>query len=746
MLSSGHVSVPRQGRREARLQASMGLQLRDIQVLFLVLMVVAAPFLRCAAAAGGVVPRTRMATPVAGNNYSVLLMNCFPGVVLSASNVRYACEVNSTKTLIGLNLSASYYTPIGLIRGWPATLDAEPNIITFLPDREVPSGRWELVFTSFSDVNKSYSPMTTTRSMDYMMISDAKANFAASNPYYGMGVSWAPNLPTGITASGHMLVRSFGDCQYTTTTCANTDGCHSMLPPAKLPPPGEYWLCVTSKDWRSQYLPWGVNPLEVKMLMATPLYLTAGKDRNVMLQDAESVVSKLNRVFLVRCPGNDCPRVTTGSGEEVVHFDACANPSVLSRVNLSNLHVLSAQAGVYAVCVDDGDGEYTAPAALPVTVLQEPFAFKVTADKDKNTAKIDVSGGDFEWRREPYTVCAVPQGEACGSVSSGSRMCEKSESPNSLSVSMDLTSRGMRVKDAKFCFIAADVTIGGRAYTFTQDLPGYSAVLTRGLSGGVIAGIVIGCIALLIVGVAVFYFCYWRRRPNVSKNGDYPSTSVPRHVAKKRSRPVEKSRVAAREDNDGGPASIGDYPSLYSLGQVDNPMAHGQAEESTSVPNVESTALPWDEDNSDNLSSESFEEEEGESEYTSESYTWPYPFPPDNMPKVFFSDVILPDNPFYDPAFSDTLELERYEVARGVRLTPAEIGRQLCYVRKPGIGGDGAPRVRRLPRYRPERDSSEQVRGPTDVNGAAAPLLNGNQTGVARGAASPERDPPAGHL
>ncbi|KEG05651.1 hypothetical protein DQ04_19651010, partial [Trypanosoma grayi] len=122
---------------------------------------------------------------------------------------------------------------------------------------------------------------------------------------------------------------------------------------------------------------WGLFPLEVKVLLATPLYLTAGKDRNVVLQDAESVVSVLGRVFLVRCPGNDCPRVNAGSKEKVVHRDACANTSVSSRVYLSDLRVLSAEAGVYAVCVDgDGDGEHIAPAALPVTVLEKPFAFK----------------------------------------------------------------------------------------------------------------------------------------------------------------------------------------------------------------------------------------------------------------------------------------------------------------------------------------------------------------------------------
>ncbi|KEG05117.1 hypothetical protein DQ04_27501000, partial [Trypanosoma grayi] len=111
-----------------------------------VLMVVAEPFLRCAAAAGGVVPRTRMATPAADDDPLVPLTNCFPGVILSPSNIPYTCEVKNDQTLIGLNLSASYYTSV-LTPGWPATLDAGTDTITFMPDRGAPSGRWELVFT-----------------------------------------------------------------------------------------------------------------------------------------------------------------------------------------------------------------------------------------------------------------------------------------------------------------------------------------------------------------------------------------------------------------------------------------------------------------------------------------------------------------------------------------------------------------------------------------------------------------------
>ncbi|KEG10455.1 hypothetical protein DQ04_03691000, partial [Trypanosoma grayi] len=385
----------------------------------------------------------------ADDDPSVTLTNCFPSVVLNPSNIPYTCEVDDAQTLIDLNLTASYYTSV-IIRGWPATLDAKANTITFMPNSGAPSGRWDLAITTFSDDGNSDTPLTTNKSMDFMMLSDSNADFTTLYPYYGMGVSFAPNLPSGTTASDYMLVRSFNDCQYTTTTCTDSVGCYRMLPPAHLPPPGEYRLCVTSNDWQSQYLPWDLNPLEVKLLFATPLYLTAGKDRNVVLQGAESVVSQLNRVFLVRCPGNDCPRVTTGSGEDVVHRDACANTSVSSRVYLSDLRVLSAAPGVYAVCVNvGGDGEYTAPAALPVTVLEKPFAFRITADTDRNTAKIGVSGGDLEWRREPYTVCAVSRNAKCDSVSAGPRVCEKSETPQSSSVFLDLASRGMPVQDVK---------------------------------------------------------------------------------------------------------------------------------------------------------------------------------------------------------------------------------------------------------------------------------------------------------
>ncbi|KEG05332.1 hypothetical protein DQ04_23411000, partial [Trypanosoma grayi] len=285
--------------------------------------------------------------------------NCFPSVILSPSNIPYTCEVNDAQTLIGLNLSASYYNPAGLNPGWPATLDAGTNTIAFKPDRGATSGRWELAITRISVGGNSYVPLSTNKSMEFMMITATRADFDVLYPYYGMGVSFAPNLPTGTTASDYMLVRSFNDCRYTPANCTDSVGCYRMLPPAHLPPPGEYRLCVTSNDWHDQYLPWGVNALEVKLLMATPLYLTSGKDRNVVLQDAESVVNESRRVFLVRCPGNYCPLVTTDSGEDVVHRDACVNTSSSSRVYLSDERVLLAAPGVYAVCVDDGDGEYT---------------------------------------------------------------------------------------------------------------------------------------------------------------------------------------------------------------------------------------------------------------------------------------------------------------------------------------------------------------------------------------------------
>ncbi|KEG05892.1 hypothetical protein DQ04_17511000, partial [Trypanosoma grayi] len=290
------VSILRRGRRKTRLLASMGLQLRDIQVLCLVLMVVIEPFLCCAAAAGGMATRTRMATPADDDDSLVILRNCFPSVILSYVTITYTCEVNNAQPLIDLELFASYYHKEDLIPGWPATLDAETNAITFLPDRGAPSGRWELVITGRPDISSTATSRTSNKSMDFMLIAETNANFDSEYPYYGMGVSFAPNLPSGITASDYMMVRSFNDCQYTTTTCTDTVGCHRMTRTAHLPPPGEYWLCVTSNDWHSQYLPWGLFPLEVKVLLATPLYLTAGTDRNVVLQDAVSVVSGLDRV------------------------------------------------------------------------------------------------------------------------------------------------------------------------------------------------------------------------------------------------------------------------------------------------------------------------------------------------------------------------------------------------------------------------------------------------------------------
>ncbi|KEG05180.1 hypothetical protein DQ04_26131000, partial [Trypanosoma grayi] len=140
---------------------------------------------------------------------------------------------------------------------------------------------------------------------------------------------------------------------------------------------------------------------------------------------------------------------------------------------------------------------------------------------DQNTVTINVSGGDLEWRREPYTVCAVPHDETCDSVYAGRRVCEKSEFSYSSSVFLDLASRGMPVQDVRFCFVAANVTIGGRTYTHMQDVledvwedvwedDGESST---GMSGGVIAGIVIAGIALLsVLVVAVVYVLHQRRK------------------------------------------------------------------------------------------------------------------------------------------------------------------------------------------------------------------------------------------
>ncbi|KEG06463.1 hypothetical protein DQ04_13801000, partial [Trypanosoma grayi] len=164
------VSILRRGRRKTRLQASMGLQLRDIQVLFLVLMVVIEPFLCCAAAAaGGMVPRTRMTTPAADDDSLVTLTNCFPSVILIGSGIPYTCEVGDAQTLIDLELFASYYTSV-LNPGWPATFDAGTNTITFVPIFGAPSGRWELVITRPSGDEDFDVPLTTNKSMDFMRI------------------------------------------------------------------------------------------------------------------------------------------------------------------------------------------------------------------------------------------------------------------------------------------------------------------------------------------------------------------------------------------------------------------------------------------------------------------------------------------------------------------------------------------------------------------------------------------------
>ncbi|KEG05482.1 hypothetical protein DQ04_21501000, partial [Trypanosoma grayi] len=180
------VSILRRGRRKTRLQASMGLQLRNIQVLCLVLVVVAEPFLRYAAAAGGVVPRTRMATPAADDDSLVLLANCFPSVILIGSGIPYTCEVGYAQTLNASKLFASYYSSDGLNSGWPATLAEGTKKITFVSDHGgPPSGRWDLVITRPSGDEDFDVPLTTNKSMDFMRIGATRANFATLYPYYG---------------------------------------------------------------------------------------------------------------------------------------------------------------------------------------------------------------------------------------------------------------------------------------------------------------------------------------------------------------------------------------------------------------------------------------------------------------------------------------------------------------------------------------------------------------------------------
>ncbi|KEG05143.1 hypothetical protein DQ04_26871000, partial [Trypanosoma grayi] len=127
----------------------------------------------------------------------VTLTNCFPGVILGGLLNTYTCKVNNDQTLIGLDLSASYYHKGDLITGWPATLDVENNKITFVPDHGVASGRWELVITRPSGDEDFDVPLTTNKSMDFMRIGATRANFFTLYPYYGMGVSFAPNLPSG---------------------------------------------------------------------------------------------------------------------------------------------------------------------------------------------------------------------------------------------------------------------------------------------------------------------------------------------------------------------------------------------------------------------------------------------------------------------------------------------------------------------------------------------------------------------
>ncbi|ORC81140.1 uncharacterized protein TM35_001291030 [Trypanosoma theileri] len=232
----------------------------------------------------------------------------------------------------------------------------------------------------------------------------------------------------------------------------------------------------------------------------------------------------MNSVFLVKCPYGGCPRETLNSGDQAVSVDVCTGTASTDRVYLSAKgRPFSATTGDYAVCADYGAEVGISPAALPVRVLQDPFAFNVTVITN-TLVTIDVRGGDLLWRQEPYQVCAVLPGTPCESVATAQdSVCVRSSFPNSPSVDVDIFSLYKLGADkVTFCFVASDVTFNGRRYVWLHDvrepfLPeGDSAVApsSNKLSVGAIVGIVIAVVVVLVI-VAFILFCVllrWRQQ------------------------------------------------------------------------------------------------------------------------------------------------------------------------------------------------------------------------------------------
>ncbi|RNF19353.1 uncharacterized protein Tco025E_04217 [Trypanosoma conorhini] len=453
------------------------------------------------------------------------VVGCFPRVVLSPGNATYYCEVRGAALLRGLSLYASYYTPEGrLCGGWPASLGAATNCVSFVPATAAPSGTMTLVITKHSASGAAhFLPVTTNASVHFLPSEATHARFTAPLPYYGLHFAWTTNMPREDAVGGALLVRAGVDCPSTARKCSAGLGCHNVTDSHRLPLPGIYSLCVTADGWRGHYLPWGQSLLEVKALVTVPLYLVSGARTSIKAYDAAlgSPFSRAHRVFLTPCLGVPCEKSDTVSVESVVHVDTCRRAPLSHRVYYSEDRPLYLHPWNYAVCVELSPCTGAAscgvtPSALPVTALVNAFVLAVV-DVLGDTLVLGLTGGDLGRRSLPYYVCFLPTTASCDSELRAAHACVRGATPNAPFLHIN-RSRAQLPDAVTLCLVAANTTFWGRRYVWVQKLASVTLRDAASVSDGrrvpkaLIVAIVIGVVTATLLAVDVLVRCHLRRR------------------------------------------------------------------------------------------------------------------------------------------------------------------------------------------------------------------------------------------
>ncbi|RNC57991.1 hypothetical protein TcCL_ESM04427 [Trypanosoma cruzi] len=526
------------------------------------------------------------------------IVDCFPGVILLPSNTTYYCEINGIASFKeSVLLYASYYTRDGrLFGGWPATVEGAGNFISFIPGTAAPSGWIALVITEYNALlNPPFLPVTTNKTMELWDSENTYTSFFAPFPYYGLHASWEMNIPKKYVVAGSLLVRAGVECQSIAKNCGAEVGCHNVTESHLLPLPGNYSLCVTADGWRGHYLPWGQSYLEVKAVVANPLYIMNGTLTAITLKDARigSNLPWVHQVFLAPCLGDSCSTKELFSYEKVVDIDACRKSRRSDRIHYLEGCPVSLKPGKYAVCAElfscdansvDVDSCDVTSSALSVTVFPSPFTLTfihVSID----TLVIGLAGGDLGFRSVPYDVCLLPSAAACDLELGAAYLCVTSSTPNSLL--LDINRSRAHLPDAlTLCLVAVNATFLGHRYMWIQTLA--SVTLTNQMSASDgrccstagVAGIAVGVVIftfLLLVTVVVCYLHCRRARVLATRGGCEEAPSLhPAAVAGRLSNPLAVPHCNRTESTSihsvhGGELSdVGVPPTFMSLLPIDD--------------------------------------------------------------------------------------------------------------------------------------------------------------------------------